>query len=79
MVMCFLQVARISTMVGPHIAAAAAEAAVTSLCDEYFYPREIFDGDVNDYVTVTDGLQTPIADSETKRLYILLNLPFLVF
>lgn len=60
------QVARISTMVGPHIAAAAAEAAVTSLCDEYFYPREIFDGDVNDYVT--DGLQTPIADSETKRV-----------
>ena len=77
MVMCFLQVARISTMVGPHIAAAAAEAAVTSLCDENSYPREIFDGDFNDYVT--DGLQTTIADSKTKRLYILLKLPFQVF
>lgn len=67
-----------STMVGPHITAAAAEAAVTSLCDEYSYPREIFDGyDDDDYVT--DGKPTPIPDSETKRLYILLNYHFRCF
>ncbi|KAM7272211.1 hypothetical protein ACFE04_026874 [Oxalis oulophora] len=36
------QVARISTMVGPEVASAAAEAAVTVLCDESSCPREIF-------------------------------------
>ncbi|KAM7253933.1 hypothetical protein ACFE04_028503 [Oxalis oulophora] len=39
------QVARISTMVGPEVAAAAAEAAITVLCDESSCPREIFDVD----------------------------------
>ena len=37
-----------SSMVGPHITASAAEAAVTALCDECQCPREIFDGDVNE-------------------------------
>lgn len=32
-------------MVGPHITAAAADAAVTAICDENSCPREIFDGD----------------------------------
>ncbi|KAJ4728825.1 SWI/SNF complex subunit SWI3A [Melia azedarach] len=43
------QVALISTMAGPHVTAAAAEAAVTALCDESSFPREIFDGD-EDYL-----------------------------
>lgn len=30
-------------MVDPHITAAAADAAVTALCDENLCPREIFD------------------------------------
>ncbi|XP_038880615.1 SWI/SNF complex subunit SWI3A [Benincasa hispida] len=37
------QVALISSMVGPHIMAAAATASVTALCDENLYPKEIFD------------------------------------
>ncbi|XP_057479853.1 SWI/SNF complex subunit SWI3A-like [Actinidia eriantha] len=42
------QVALISSMVDPHVAASAAEAAVTALCDECQCPREIFDGDANE-------------------------------
>ncbi|GFZ03915.1 SWITCH/sucrose nonfermenting 3A [Actinidia rufa] len=38
----------LSSMVGPHITASAAEAAVTALCDECQCPREIFDGDANE-------------------------------
>lgn len=30
-------------MVDPHITAAAADAAITALCDENMCPREIFD------------------------------------
>ncbi|KAL5543847.1 hypothetical protein UlMin_007631 [Ulmus minor] len=59
------QAALLSTMVGPHITAAAAEAAVTSLCKENSFPREIFDGDDD---SVTDGLPTPIADHEPERV-----------
>lgn len=54
-------------MVSPHITAAAAEAAVTSLCEEISCPREIFFGDDD---SVTNGLQTLISDAETKRLFI---------
>ncbi|KAJ7957214.1 SWI/SNF complex subunit SWI3A [Quillaja saponaria] len=39
------QVALISTMVGPHIAAVAAEAAVNALCEESSIPREILDAE----------------------------------
>ncbi|KAM7273011.1 hypothetical protein ACFE04_027675 [Oxalis oulophora] len=41
----YRKVARISTMVGPEVAAAAVEAAITVLCDESSCPREIFDVD----------------------------------
>ncbi|KAL6497270.1 hypothetical protein OROGR_029199 [Orobanche gracilis] len=41
------EVARISTMLGPHVTASAAEAAVTSLCYENQCSREIFDEDGN--------------------------------
>ncbi|TKY75136.1 SWI/SNF complex subunit SWI3A [Spatholobus suberectus] len=37
------QVGLISTVVDPHITAAAADAAVSALCDENLCPREIFD------------------------------------
>ncbi|XP_027364733.1 SWI/SNF complex subunit SWI3A [Abrus precatorius] len=37
------QVGLISTVVDPHIAAAAADAAVSALCEENLCPREIFD------------------------------------
>ncbi|PON77235.1 Otx2 transcription factor [Parasponia andersonii] len=57
------QVALLSTMVGPHITAAAAEAAVTSLCEENSYSKEIFYGDDD-----SDGPQTLIADAEAKRV-----------
>ncbi|XVF11491.1 hypothetical protein REPUB_Repub08aG0031900 [Reevesia pubescens] len=50
------QVAHMSTMVGPHITAAAAEAAVAVLSDEVSCPREIFYGDGID---VTNGLLSP--------------------
>ncbi|KAJ0110442.1 hypothetical protein Patl1_01264 [Pistacia atlantica] len=43
------QVALISTMGGPHITAAAAEAAITALCDESSCPREIFDDNEEAY------------------------------
>ena len=33
----------ISSVVDPHITAAAADAAVSALCDENLCPREIFD------------------------------------
>ncbi|CAA2964061.1 SWI SNF complex subunit SWI3A [Olea europaea subsp. europaea] len=39
------QVARISTAVGPHVTASAAEAAVTALCYENQCSREVFDED----------------------------------
>ncbi|KAL0318901.1 UNVERIFIED_CONTAM: SWI/SNF complex subunit SWI3A [Sesamum angustifolium] len=39
------QVARISTMLGPHVTASAADAAVTALCYENQCSREIFDDD----------------------------------
>ncbi|KAI3761440.1 hypothetical protein L1987_51856 [Smallanthus sonchifolius] len=41
------QVARISAVVGPHVAASAAEAAVTALCDEHEIPKELFDSEEN--------------------------------
>lgn len=41
------QVARISAVVGPHVAASAAEAAITALCDENEIPKEIFDSKEN--------------------------------
>ncbi|XP_011073099.1 SWI/SNF complex subunit SWI3A [Sesamum indicum] len=41
------QVARISTMLGPHVTASAADAAVTALCYENQCSREIFDDDDN--------------------------------
>lgn len=41
------QVTRISAVVGPHVAASAAEAAVTALCDENEIPKEIFDSEEN--------------------------------
>ncbi|KAF3437549.1 hypothetical protein FNV43_RR20304 [Rhamnella rubrinervis] len=59
------QVALISTVVSPHITAAAAEAAVASLCEENSCPREIFDGE-DDYVT--NGLLSPTENCETKRV-----------
>ncbi|KAF5732232.1 SWI/SNF complex subunit SWI3A isoform X2 [Tripterygium wilfordii] len=50
------KVARISTMVSSQVTAAAAEAAVTTLCEESSFPREIFDGE--EY-NATNGLQSP--------------------
>ncbi|KAI3759512.1 hypothetical protein L6452_07394 [Arctium lappa] len=41
------QVTRISAVVGPQVAAAAAEAAITALCDENQIPKEIFDSEEN--------------------------------
>lgn len=58
-------------MVSPHITAAAAEAAVTSLCEENSCPREIFDGEDD---CVTNGLLSPTADCEAKRLILPLKL-----
>lgn len=55
-------------MVGPHVTAAAAEAAVTALCDESSCPREIFDSD-EDYLA--NGLLSPTMVSEPERLIIL--------
>ncbi|KAK2391416.1 SWI/SNF complex subunit SWI3A [Trifolium repens] len=37
------QVGLLSTVVDPHITAAAADAAITALCDENLFPRDIFD------------------------------------
>ncbi|PIN23586.1 Chromatin remodeling factor subunit [Handroanthus impetiginosus] len=41
------QVARISTMLGPHVTASATDAAVTALCYDNQCSREIFDDDDN--------------------------------
>ncbi|XP_073035564.1 SWI/SNF complex subunit SWI3A [Primulina eburnea] len=56
------QVARISTVVGPHITASAAEAAVTALCYENQCSRGIFD-DYDDFVDPKTSPQT----SKEKR------------
>lgn len=58
------QVALISTMVGPEITAAAAEAAVTALCDENSLPRETFDVD-EDYIS--NGICSPTTSFEQER------------
>ncbi|KAH6831567.1 hypothetical protein C2S53_018983 [Perilla frutescens var. hirtella] len=44
------QVTRISTMLGPHVTASAADAAVTSLCYENQCSKELFDDDDGNYV-----------------------------
>ncbi|KAH8486665.1 hypothetical protein H0E87_025610 [Populus deltoides] len=59
------QVAHISTMVGPDITAAAAEAAVAALCDETACPREIFDGE-EDFPS--NGFSSPSFHSKSKRV-----------
>lgn len=41
-------------MIGPHVAASAAEAAVTALCDENEIPKEIFDSEENGNDSVMD-------------------------
>ncbi|XP_076891814.1 SWI/SNF complex subunit SWI3A-like [Bidens hawaiensis] len=41
------QVAHITAVVGPHVTASAAEAAITALCDENEIPKEIFDSEEN--------------------------------
>ncbi|KAI4343581.1 hypothetical protein L6164_010915 [Bauhinia variegata] len=43
------QVGLISTVVDPHITAAAADAAVMALCEENLCPREIFDAEEDNY------------------------------
>ena len=65
----FHQVALISTMVGPDIIAAAAEAAVAALCDETACPREIFDGE-EDFPS--NGFSSPSSHSKSERLFIYL-------
>lgn len=57
-VVCNLQVAHISGAVGPHIAASAAEAAVTALCYENQCSTDIFDGDDNGLVSIADFSET---------------------
>ncbi|KAK9278317.1 hypothetical protein L1049_027882 [Liquidambar formosana] len=59
------QVALISTMVSPHIAAAAAEAAVTALCGGNQCPREIFDGEEDD---VTNEVGPSSLNFEAERM-----------
>ncbi|KAL0415639.1 UNVERIFIED_CONTAM: SWI/SNF complex subunit SWI3A [Sesamum latifolium] len=56
------QVARISTMLGPHVTASAADAAVTALCYENQCSREIFDDDDN-YV---DSKASPETSDQTR-------------
>ncbi|KAK6148052.1 hypothetical protein DH2020_018964 [Rehmannia glutinosa] len=56
------EVARISTMLGPHVTASAAEAAVTSLCYENQCSREIFDDDGN-YV---DSIPSPETSNQMR-------------
>ncbi|OAY47988.1 SWI/SNF complex subunit SWI3A isoform X2 [Manihot esculenta] len=58
------QVALISTITGPDIAAAAAEAAVAALCDETSCPKEIFDGKDT---FPTNGLWSPTVHSKPER------------
>lgn len=54
-------------MVGPRIMAASAEAAVTAICDENLFPREIFDVE-EDYVS--NGLCSPTTSYKSERLFI---------
>lgn len=51
-------------MAGPRIAAAAAEAAVNSLCEEHSCSKEIFDGG---YDSLNEGPLPPVGDCETMR------------
>ncbi|TKY73677.1 SWI/SNF complex subunit SWI3A [Spatholobus suberectus] len=51
------QVGLISTVVDPHITAAAADAAVSALCDENLCPREIFDVE-GDYASHVNSLNS---------------------
>ncbi|XVF08660.1 hypothetical protein REPUB_Repub07fG0021800 [Reevesia pubescens] len=60
------QVALMSTMVGPQITAASAEAAVAVLSDEMSCPREIFDGD---QIDVTNGLLSPTSIYQPERAH----------
>ncbi|XP_021690141.1 SWI/SNF complex subunit SWI3A isoform X1 [Hevea brasiliensis] len=60
------QAALISTITGPDIAAAAAEAAFAALCDQTSCPREIFDGK-DDFPT--NGLWSPIVHSKPERAH----------
>ena len=53
-------------MVDPYITAVAAEAAISSLCEENSWPREIFDADDDDGDSIVDGVPNSIADSETN-------------
>ncbi|CAK9183526.1 unnamed protein product [Ilex paraguariensis] len=57
------QAAHISTMVGSHITASAAEAAVTALCYENQCTREIFDGDDD----AGDELGSSLQNNEKER------------
>ncbi|KAM1025558.1 hypothetical protein ACFX14_038594 [Malus domestica] len=58
------QVAAISTMVGPQITAAAADAAVNVLCEETSCSKDIFDADDD---SLTNGLWSPAKNCETER------------
>lgn len=64
-------------MVDPHIAAAAADAAIASLCEENSWPRDIFeDTDSGDNDLVKDEIHNPTTDVETKmRSYINFHCP----
>ncbi|KAL6011666.1 hypothetical protein ACLOJK_002114 [Asimina triloba] len=68
------QVALLSTAVGPHIAAAAASAAVTTLCNENPFIREIFeaeeDGITEDFGCATmnaEPLRAPKAEADENQ------------
>ncbi|PQQ17221.1 SWI/SNF complex subunit SWI3A [Prunus yedoensis var. nudiflora] len=60
------QVAAITTMVGPHITSAAAEAAVNALCEETSCSREIFNADDD---SIPNGLWSPAKNCETERVH----------
>ncbi|XVE63705.1 hypothetical protein DITRI_Ditri07aG0041300 [Diplodiscus trichospermus] len=60
------QVALISTMVGPQITAAAAEAAVAVLSDQVSCPREIFEGNE---IVVTNGVLSPTSIYQPERAH----------
>ncbi|RVX17765.1 SWI/SNF complex subunit SWI3A [Vitis vinifera] len=59
------QVAVISTMVGPHISAAAADAAVAALCDENPCVKDIFDGAEDN---VTEELGSPFGITSWREI-----------
>ncbi|XP_062030149.1 SWI/SNF complex subunit SWI3A isoform X1 [Rosa rugosa] len=59
------QVSALSTLVGPHITASAAEAAVNALCEETSCSKEIFNAEDD---CVTNGLQSPAINCETERV-----------